>query len=452
MSKVKPSICALLGVCACASSGEGALTNLWRLNEGTGTTAVNAVGGTNGTVNNQAAGGQGVAGNAWVTNDPFRGTVFSGNGNDASGAFVSAGTLTAAQMNSNFTWSFWGALGAGSGGNDVILGNRFGGPGWAKFTPTNVEWQPNTGGNGNVNIADIPSDDGWHHYAIVKNGTNFQYYVDGVAGATAAFTGTFSGPVPFFMGGDSGGERAGIRMSEVAIFDQALTQSQVQTVRAGDFTAFGVGAAPTVFPGVATAQQSSGVFAVAANDLLNGLVPTVSGAAITAREGTSGNAAVLTNGLFGAANKDGAPGEVVTIDDNTILTYQLNLLAAPGGYSITGINTFSGWNDTGRDEQDFTVQVAYVGALSTFVGIGDVVFNLAGGNPSNIFSQLTNPLGGPMATNVGAIRFVFGSAENGYIGYREIDVLGIPTIPEPATATLGLLALGGLMLRRRRMA
>jgi len=38
------------------------------------------------------------------------------------------------------------------------------------------------------------------------------------------------------------------------------------------------------------------------------------------------------------------------------------------------------------------------------------------------------------------------------VGLNEILVFGDVTIPEPATAALGLLGLAGLMMRRRRMA
>ncbi|MEX2213814.1 MAG: LamG-like jellyroll fold domain-containing protein [Phycisphaeraceae bacterium] len=425
---------------------QAALTNLWLLNEGAGTTANNSAAGADGFVNNQAAGGQGVAGDAWV-NDTFRGTVFSGNGNDASGAFVSTGNLSAAEMNGNFTWSFWGALSGGTGGNDVILGNRFGGPGWAKFTQTNFEWQPSGGGTGNTNIADIPTDGGWRHHTIVKNGNNFQYYLDGVAGASANFTGTFSGANPFFIGGDSGGERPGSRISDVAIFNEALTQNQILNIRNGDFTAFGVGSAPAVSIAVATGQQSSGVFPVSNDDLLTGLTAVVTGTPVQARESTSGNVGVLTNGNFGTADKNGAPGEIVTIETGTILTYLLT--GSPHGFTIDQINTYSGWNDGGRDEQDYVVQFAFADDPSTFVSVGDVSFNPGGTNPSNLFVQLTNPLGGPLAQNVTGIRFIFDTLENGYVGFREIDVFGA-AVPEPTTAGLALIALSLLGKRRRR--
>jgi hypothetical protein len=434
---------------AFASTGaQAAITGYWALNDGAGGTAVNSAGGTNGTITNFATGGQGAGGSAWVTSDAFFGTVYSGNGDDGAGAYISAGTIPQATLNSNFTWSFWYAnTGTNTGGNDVVLGNRFGGPGWTKFTPTNFEWRPSPdggGSTGNVNSTDMPGDGTWRHYSIVKNGSSFQAYVDGVAAGSGNFTGTFNGAIPFFIGGDSGGERPAGRFAHVATFDEALSQTQVQTIRNNDFSAFGLGQEAEIFYPVATTQKTTGTLPVAANDLIAGQAAVVTGTPLNGLESTSNNPLVLTNGVFGAANKDGAPGEVVTIQTGTTLTYLLDLASAPAGYDITGIDTYAGWNDTGRDAQDYTVQVAYYDDLNTFVGLADVGFNPGGGDPSNTFVSLENPLGGPMAFNVGAIRFLFGAQENGHVGFREIDVFGTASVPEPAS--IAIWSLVGLSL------
>jgi len=435
-----------------SSSSPAAITGYWALDEGAGTTAFNQVsGGANGTLSNEATGGLGAGGSAWITNDPFRGTLFSGNGNDSTGAFISAGSVPQAEINGNFTWVFWAALqGSGTGGNDVVLGNRFGGPGWTKFTPSNFEWQPGAGG-GNVDIANVPLDNSWHHHAIVKNGSNFQYYLDGLPGATANYTGTFSGAVPFFIGGDSGGERPAGRYSEVATFNQSLTQPQIQAIRNGDFSEFGFGGPAAVEIPVATLQQNSTGFSVANDDLIEGIAATVTGS-LGGQEGTSSNPLTLTNGTFGPADLSNL-GEVVAIGNNTTLTYQLDLAAGPFGYEITGIDTYSGWRDGGRDGQAYTVQVAFLSDLTTFVPLADVAYNPAGLSPTDTAAFLTNPLGGPMASRVGAVRFIFGVQENGYVGYRELDVFGVASVPEPSSLTLAVFGLFGLTVcvqRRRR--
>jgi hypothetical protein len=235
------ALLALAIVFALSATTQAGLTGYWPLDDGAGGIATNmAPGGLDGTISNVNTGGLGAGGQAWITTDPTRGTVLSFNGNDGSGAYVSAGSIPVTELGGDFTWTFWANLQAGGTGvNDVVLGNRFGGPGWAKFTPTNFEWRPSGGGTiGNVNIADIPFDGSWEHHAIVKTGNVFQYYRDGMPGASASFTGAFGGPIPFYIGGDSGGERIGGYLDDVATFDQPLTQTQIQAVMSGDYSEF----------------------------------------------------------------------------------------------------------------------------------------------------------------------------------------------------------------------
>jgi len=127
------------------------------------------------------------------------------------------------------------------------------------------------------------------------------------------------------------------------------------------------------------------------------------------------------------------------------------MTGAPNGYDITGIATFSGWRDGGRDNQEYAVLIATAGDPTMFNPLASVEFNPAGfGNPSDTAVFLAN--GGILAQNVVGIRFSFAGTENGYVGYREFDLFGqaSPVIPEPATAVLALLGAAGLMLMVRR--
>jgi len=217
------------------------LTNHWPLDDGSGTIATNTVvGGTPGTIYYGTTGGLGAGGQTWITTDPTRGTVLSFNGDNSIGTYVDGGTISLPEITGDFTWTFWANLQAsGTGGSDVIIGNRYNGPGWAKFTPTNFEWHPTGGGTGgNLNIADIPIDGNWDHHAIVKTGTVFQYYLNGVPGASGNFTAPFTGAVPFYIGGDANNERIAGLLDDVATFDQALTQTQVQAIMNGDYSEF----------------------------------------------------------------------------------------------------------------------------------------------------------------------------------------------------------------------
>jgi Concanavalin A-like lectin/glucanases superfamily len=215
------------------------------VDEGVGNVATNsAPGGSNGTIYNVAGGGQG-GGSAWVTTDPTRGTVLSFSGDDTNGAYVDTGFIPQAEINGDFTWTAWISLDpAGTGGNDVVLGNRYNGAGgrWAKLTQTGYEWQPAGGGKLNHTI---PTDNVWRHYAIVKTGTHIDYYVDSSPVAGGNFNGTFSGAMPFYIGGDANNaERIGGRIDDVATFNQTLSPRQINAVMNGDYGSL---AAPITF-------------------------------------------------------------------------------------------------------------------------------------------------------------------------------------------------------------
>ena len=112
------------------------------------------------------------------------------------------------------------------------------------------------------------------------------------------------------------------------------------------------------------------------------------------------------------------------------------------GSTITSIRTFAGWGDTGRDGQAYTVQYSVVSDPTNFITLAAITrydpqesefpagpYGRDKTNPSTMV-ELTSS-SGPLAVNVAAIRFVFGSYdtntnafENEGSAYREIDVIG----------------------------
>ena len=232
-----------------------------------------------------------------------------------------------------------------------------------------------------------------------------------------------------------------------------------KTLAAGVTAVLTLGATALAVPQVATdAQTGPGPFtpsySSSTTDLINGLSPSAQ--AGNFQEEGAGGTAVLTNGTFGTIS-GGNPGNnslFATAGTGEQVTYSLNLAASPGGYNITGIDTYGGWNDSGRDQQLYTVAYSTVANPGTFTDITSVNFNPPDtSNPSASRVQITDTTG-TLATGVAAIRFTFdqpAAPENGYTGYTELDVFGTP-VPEPTA--LGLAALGGagLLARRRRIA
>jgi hypothetical protein len=217
-----------------------ALLGWWKLEEGYGATAVDFSGHENhGTIQNPN-GGLGLGGSAWAA-DPERDVALSFSGNNTSGTYVSAGRIPAMTLTNGFTWAFWTRQDEGQGraipgqGNDVVLGNRFGGTAsplqFIKFTQGQFEYY-NGAHNGTIDYEDIPAGV-WVHHAVVKNAANLTYYRNGEVAGASTTTATID-ENPLYMGGDAAGERWRGRISDVRIYNRALTQQEVKQTMRGD--------------------------------------------------------------------------------------------------------------------------------------------------------------------------------------------------------------------------
>lgn len=211
--------------------------------------------------------------------------------------------------------------------------------------------------------------------------------------------------------------------------------------------------AASAVPSVAnSAFNNSTAPAVSATDLINGVAGVVTGSALAGQESTSSNVNVLTNGSFGVPGLPNATAlaDTVSVSSNTTITYNLNTIAFAQGFNITGIDVYAGWRDSGRDNIDVAIQFSTIANPLVFNPYTTVSFSAgSGGGASSLITDTSGLLG----TGIAAVRFVFGNQENGYVGYRELDVHGVGiSVPEPAS--LAALTLGGLALlgRRRRTA
>jgi len=221
-----------------AKAADPNLVGWWPLNDGAGEVALDlSDSGFNGTILNPT-GGLGADGSVWVE-DAERGMVLSFNGVNGTGACVTTGmTIPAMDLTTDFTWMFWckqdasqGTV-AATGGNDVILGNRYGGTGsplqFVKFTPTNFEFYNNDNTNF-ITYPEVMPSDVWVHNVTVKDGDKLTYYRDGFEVRSITVTKTMD-PNPFYMGADgfNGVQEAWCGcLSDVRLYNKAATQLEI---------------------------------------------------------------------------------------------------------------------------------------------------------------------------------------------------------------------------------
>jgi len=211
----------------------------WKLDEGAGTLAADSSGnGFNGTLVNGASWGSDAERESYVSFD---------------GADDRIATLFTYALSSSddFTWAWWAnQQSTGSIDNGAImLGNRYPQPGaggevyeFIKLTPTHGQFSDadEVGQIERYNFETIEKGS-WHHFAMVKEGTSYQWYVDGVAqGSPVTMSYNEDSPLPFLIGGDDNGtgkvnEHFEGFIDDVVLYRRALDGVEVLKVRNGNY-------------------------------------------------------------------------------------------------------------------------------------------------------------------------------------------------------------------------
>ncbi len=214
--------------------------------------------------------------------------------------------------------------------------------------------------------------------------------------------------------------------------------------------------------GIGTTAVNPGVpLAVSSTDLVNAGQPSlgsVSWEGFTAfTSGTTSSPAVLNDGADGGWNLTAGNTAVTTQAIPWSLTYTLDLSEAALGYDITGVDVMSLWtNDFVNQHYSVEISTLTVPVFTPLTGPVVALTATSGGSAgSSIRSSIREDGSGILASGVTGIRFVFEAQANPFgaqriAAYREVDVFGHATIPEPSTAGLGLVAAGLTIMRRLR--
>jgi hypothetical protein len=186
------------------------------------------------------------------------------------------------------------------------------------------------------------------------------------------------------------------------------------------------------------------------NDLINNGQSSLSGVTYSVAGADYGDFLNLNDGSAGAA----AANAGVAIKDGVYTaTFDLDITSNTLGYTINSISTLTGYSDL-RIRQNFTIEYSLVGSsLYNFLGSS---FDSGTTGTTNQTLKLTvfDDASSDLLAGVDSIRFTFNLVPYppfGNVGsaYREIDVIGAATVPEPSTyAMLGLAGLLLFVLRR----
>jgi hypothetical protein len=162
-------------------------------------------------------------------------------------------------------------------------------------------------------------------------------------------------------------------------------------------------------------------------DLIAGLSPTVVNGNFVNQTGMGGLPA-LTDGAIGVSGTVAGFASCGAGAGNTLI---FSLTNSPNGSDVTNIVVYSGWGDTGRHGQYYTVSYSTVSAAATYIPLTTVFYlpeNVSGAQANRV--ALSTPTGIALAKNVANVKFDFltppGAANfnNGWQGYSEIIVQG----------------------------
>ena len=280
-----------------------------------------------------------------------------------------------------------------------------------------------------------------------------------VVGSQVTFKASFTGVGPMayqwqFISGGVTNDLAGATNTTLTLVNLQLTNSASYQLQASNAYGVAVSAPGSLTVSSVPAPVNNVIASMAAqtgtgagtfvptwtvdtnHSLIAGLSPSTANGdfslEVSGRSVTS-----LTDGGDGAITQINGPNGTTTSANyvtcgngygaGSLVVYTLN--GSTHGYNLTNITVYGGWTDAGRDQQAYTVYYSTVDAPSVFKLLRSVNYNPS--NPANAQSATRatlTPASGMLATNVAAVKFDFTTpaSENGYCGYSEIALFGLP--------------------------
>jgi len=170
--------------------------------------------------------------------------------------------------------------------------------------------------------------------------------------------------------------------------------------------------------------------------------------------GSSPSWATLTDGSIGTPTPNSTTpnttqmNTVVMPNAGATVTFTLDTSGAhSAGYDITALDSYGLWNDSGRDDQSYTIAYSTVATPATFTPLA-TVYNHTVGAAKSTHSRVVDSTG-ILALHVAAIQITFGAQENGNAGYSEFvltDTLPVVTANESNTTNVWTLPAGSNLL------
>lgn len=196
--------------------------------------------------------------------------------------------------------------------------------------------------------------------------------------------------------------------------------------------------------------------------LIQGITAAYVGGNSPVAVGTFAGWPQMNDGIVGTAL--GSDSQVLLLDHATssfvpaYAVWILDTSVNTNGYDIFSIQSFAGFN-ANRPWQNIEIKYALVGETITGElthSLGSFVYQpggLSGYNASRL--TIEDNFGEAILTGVSAIQVTYldngageGASEN-FTSYRELSVVGVASVPEPATVALFGIAAAGVLLRWR---